>query len=249
MMAISYAAAPVAVRDDLAAAHAQAWTALAAPGTWWTGAERVAIAAETRAARDCKLCLARKQALSPAAVAGAHDRCTTLPEAVVEVAHRIASDPARLSRRWLEDVTANGISDAHYVEALAVIVRTVSIDSFCRGIGLAPHALPEAQPGEPARHRPAGAKGGEAWVPLVAVSDATGPEADLYGGARRAPNVVRALSLVPDEVRLLRALAPSHYVPFERVPDPTYTPPGRSLSRAQMELIAARVSVLNECFY
>ena len=248
-MAISYAGAPVAVRDDLATAHAQAWAALAAPGTWWTGAERVAIAAETRAARDCKLCLARKQALSPEAVAGAHDRCTTLPEAVVDVAHRIASDPARLSRRWFEDVTTNGISDAHYVEALAVVARTVSIDSFCRGLGLAPHGLPEAQPGEPSRHRPAGARNGEAWVALVATSDATGSEADLYGGARRAPNVMRALSLVPDEVRMLRSLAPSHYVPFERVPDAGFTPPGRALSRAQMELIAARVSALNECFY
>jgi len=248
-VAISYAVAPVAVRDDLATAHSQAWAALAAPGTWWTGAERIAIAAETRAARDCKLCLARKQALSPGAVAGTHDRCTTLPEGLVDVAHRIASDPARLSRRWCEDVTANGISDAHYVEALAVIVRTVSIDSFCRGIGLTRHALPEAQPGEPSRQRPAGAKRGEAWVPLVSAADATGPEADLYGGARRAPNVVRALSLVPDEVRLLRALTPSHYVPFERVPDPSFTPPGRALSRAQMELIAARVSALNECFY
>jgi hypothetical protein len=248
-MALSYADAAVDVRDDLAVAHARAWAALAAPGTWWTGAERVAIAAETRAARDCTLCLARKQALSPVAIAGVHDRCTTLPEVVVDVAHRIASDPARLSRRWFEDVTANGISDAHYVEALAVVARSVSIDSFCRGIGTPPHALPEAQRGEPSRRRPAGAKGGEAWVPLVATSAATGPEADLYGGARRAPNVVRALSLVPDEVRLLRALAPSHYVPFERVPDPSFTPAGRALSRAQMELIAARVSALNECFY
>ena len=60
---------------------------------------------------------------------------------------------------------------------------------------------------------------------------------------------MRALSLVPDEVRMLRALAPSHYVPFERVTDPGFTPPGRALARPQMELIAARVSALNECFY
>jgi len=248
-MAISYAAAPVAVRDDLAKAHARAWAALAAAGTWWTGAERVAIAAETRAARDCRLCQARKRALSPAATAGAHDRRTTLPDAAVDVAHRISSDPARLSRSWFEGLLASGLADAHYVETVAVVARTVSIDSFSRGIGMAPHALPEARAGEPSRQRPAGAKRGEAWVPLVATADATGPEADLYGGARRAPNVMRALSLVPDEVRMLRSLAPSHYVPFERVPDAGFTPPGRALSRAQMELIAARVSALNECFY
>jgi hypothetical protein len=99
------------------------------------------------------------------------------------------------------------------------------------------------------RIRPAAACDEGAWLPSIP-SGATGAsEADLYGGARRTPNVMRALSLVPDEVRMLRSLAPSHYVPFERVPDAGFTPPGRALSRAQMELIAARVSALNECFY
>jgi hypothetical protein len=248
-VSISYARAPVAVRGDLAEAHAHAWTALAAPGTWWTGAERVAIAAETRAARDCQLCRAREHALSPAAVAGAHDRRSALPDAVIDVAHRVAGDPARLSRSWFEGIVASSLSDAHYVEMVAIVARTVSIDAFSRGIGMAPHALPEARDGEPSRHRPTAAKRGDAWVALVATADATGPEADLYGGARRPPNVMRALSLVPDDVRMLRALAPSHYVPFERVADPGYTPHGRALARPQMELIAARVSALNECFY
>ena len=32
------------IRADLTAAHAHVWEKLAAPGTWWNGAERLAIA-------------------------------------------------------------------------------------------------------------------------------------------------------------------------------------------------------------
>ena len=165
------------------------------------------------------------------------------------MAHRVAGDPARLSRSWFEGILASGLSDAHYVEMVAIVARTVSIDAFSRGIGMAAHAFPEARPGEPTRHRPAAAKRRRGVGSARRDRRRTGPEADLYGGARRPPNVMRALSLVPDEVRMLRALAPSHYVPFERVADPGYTADGRALTRPQMELVAARVSALNECFY
>jgi hypothetical protein len=40
----------------------------------------------------------------------------------------------------------------------------------------------------------------------------------------------------------------AQYVPIEQVPDPS-ADPGRALSRAQIELVAGRVSALNECFY
>src|SRR5215831_4760092 len=50
-----YAAAPIVIRDDLAAAHSRAWARIGHPGTWWDGAQRVAIAAETRHALSCEL--------------------------------------------------------------------------------------------------------------------------------------------------------------------------------------------------
>ena len=56
---------PSQVRDGLAAAHRRAWARLAAPGGWWTGAARAAIAKETRAATECGPCRERKSALSP----------------------------------------------------------------------------------------------------------------------------------------------------------------------------------------
>ena len=42
----------------------------------------------------------------------------------------------------------------------------------------------------------------DAWVPMIPVDRATGAEADLYGG-QAVGNVIRAMSLVPDEVRTL----------------------------------------------
>jgi hypothetical protein len=53
---------------------------------------------------------------------------------------------------------------------------------------------------------------------------------------------------VPDAVRLVRALSAAQYVPMEQVADPG-ADPRRALDRPQIELVAGRVSALNECFY
>src|SRR5262245_15660226 len=88
------------IRDDFASPHARVWTHLARPGTWWDGAARVAIVAETRHASRCALCRWRKEALSPVAIEGAHESLGQLPEIAIEVAHRVATDPGRLGERW-----------------------------------------------------------------------------------------------------------------------------------------------------
>ena len=43
-----YENAPIRIRDDLAGAHGRAWDHISGPGTWWSGAKRVSMAAETR---------------------------------------------------------------------------------------------------------------------------------------------------------------------------------------------------------
>src|SRR6516164_11370967 len=108
-MSVLYASLPVAIRADLAKAHARAWERIGRPGTWWDGAARVAIAAETRLARSCRLCRRRKEALSPAAIEGTHDSLGELAEVVVEVVHRVRTDPGRLSERWFRGVVAAGL--------------------------------------------------------------------------------------------------------------------------------------------
>ena len=245
MSDISYEASPAPVRDDLTASQQRAWKSLAEPGAWWTGAERVAIAAETRNARSCRLCNERRAALSAGAVSGEHDEIGGLPKAAVEAIHRITTDHGRLSKAWFEQTLAAGLEDGQYVEIVGVVVTIVSIDSFCRGMGLPPHPLPEAVPGEASRYRPSGATPGDAWVPTIGFLRARGPEADLYDG-KPTGNVIAALSLVPDEVRTLKDLSATHYLSPDKMLDLTAA---RSLDRAQIELVAARVSVLNECFY
>lgn len=245
MASLSYASAPVPVRADLVDAHCRAWQRIAAPGTWWTGAERVGIAAEVRNARGCRLCGARKAALSPQAVQGSHDRLGGLPEPIVEVIHRVVTDPGRLSKAWFEGVTASGVEDTSYVETIGVVVTVVSVDAFCRAIGIPLHALPAPVEGESSRQRPKGARPEGAWVAMIPHGDETGPDADLYEEGR-LPNVGRALSLVPAEVRGVKALARAQYVPMHQVLDVRLS---RGIDRVQMELIAGRVSARNQCFY
>jgi hypothetical protein len=247
MIEISYAQAPVSVREDLPAAHRRAWQRLAQAGNWWTGAERVAIAAEVRNAWQCALCKERKAALSPQAISGEHKRISTLPEAAIDIIHRVVTDPGRLSKAWFDKTMASGkVTDVQYVEIIEVVVAVVSIDSFCYGLGVPLHPLPEPLPGEPSRYRPVTAQIESAWVPMIPNGQATGAEADLYGPSGQTGNVIRALSLVPDAVRQLKDLSAAHYLALEQVMDFTK---GRSLERAQMELIAGRISALRECFY
>ena len=121
--ALDYRHSSLPVRDDLAAAHRRAWARLAAPGEWWSGAVRIAIAEETRAAPDCDFCRERKAALSPYAATGTHTAATDLPDVLVDVIHRIRTDAERLTRRFYDTALAGGLSDAEYVETVGVMAH------------------------------------------------------------------------------------------------------------------------------
>ncbi|MBW2287932.1 MAG: hypothetical protein JRG90_08925 [Deltaproteobacteria bacterium] len=238
------------VRSDIPAAHRRAWSRLSSPGTWWSGEQRVAIAGEVRAANGCAFCSERRAASSPSALDGVHDstlqsRC--LPDAAVDAVHRITTDAGRLTQSFVGGLSEQGVYDAAYVELVGVVVTVLSIDRFHRGIGVAPEPLPEPEPGEPSRYRPSGAKASAAFVPMISGRDATGAEADLYHGLPTAPNVLAALSLVPDELRQLHDLSAAHYLPMQQMM--RFDTRLRAISRAQIELLAGRVSALNECFY
>ncbi len=236
-----------AIRDDLVLAHRQAWNRIASPGTWWTGRERVAIAAETRAADDCAFCRKRREALSPYSEEADHDTVTgdVLSEVAIDAVHRIVTDATRLTQSWVSGLSRQGIPDTHYVELLSVVVSIRSIDGFHRAMGLRPEPLPEARSGEPSRERPSAAAPGEAWVPMLPNGRLKGDEADLWSS--QTGNVIRALSLVPEAVRWLKELSAAHYLSEEAMTD--FTRGRGPLSRAQTELIAGRVSAINECFY
>ncbi len=236
------------VRDDIVASQDRAWQALARAGTWWTGAARVAIAREARAARGCVFCADRKRALSPYAVTGDHQSVSGLSPAVIEAIHRIVTDPGRLSRRWYDEGVAGGLEDTHFVELLSVVCLVLIVDSFARTLGGVAPALPEPFPGEPSRVRAEAACDEGAWVPTIPTAVGQQPEIGLYEPDAFTPNVGRGLSLVPAETRRAQDLMQAHYIPYHTVIT-NFLPEGRALDRMQVELIAARVSAKNDCFY
>ncbi len=226
------------LRTNLTEAHEASWQAIGEPGAFWTGPERVQMVAHARAATNCKLCEQRKAALSPFAVPGEHDeisRESELPPALIDAIHRIRSDPGRLTRSVFAQVIAAGVSEAAYVEMVSVINSSVIIDTLHRSLGLSLPELPEAREGEVSGDYNTEAVDRGAWVPVL---DA---DQDLFEpGMPRVPNILRSMGLVPSAVQLFFQTFRPHYA-LANIP--------LSISQAQAEFVAARVSALNECFY
>ena len=245
MSAFDYDHAPVPVREDIVAAHNRAWQRIARPGTWHSGEVRVRIAAETRNAESCRLCAARKEALSPYRVDGEHDCLGGLSDAIVEAIHRIATDPGRLTRKWYEGLLGDGLTPEEYVETVGVVCTTISVDTFARAMGMDPLPLPVPVAGEPIQVRPTSAGQGAAWVPWIAPGDAAEDECDLFSSEHA--NIHRAMSLVPAEARGFFDLVETQYLQRNQMRD--FANEFRAIDHAQIELIAGRISAINQCVY
>ena len=245
MSAFDYRDAPVPVREDIVAAHNRAWRRIARPGTWHSGEIRVRIAAETRNAKACRLCAARKEALSPYGVEGEHDCLGGLSDAAVEAVHRIATDPGRLTRKWYESLLTDGLTAEQYVETVGVVCTTISVDTFAGAMGMEPLPLPVPVAGEPIRVRPASAGQGAAWVPWILPDRAAEDEMDLFSPIHA--NIHRAMSLVPAEARGFFDLVETQYLPHRQMRD--FANEFRAITHSQIELLAGRISAINQCVY
>ena len=238
---------PYPIREDIGQAYRAYWEKLSSPGTWWSGAQRLAIAQEARNALVCDYCAARKQALSPYTFAGEHQHSGGLPERATDAVHRIVTDQTRITQSYVDDNAANGLSKGAYVELVGVVVAVFSIDEFHRALGLPVETLPEARPGEPSGYEPAVLSEDIGFVPTVPPEGAVGEEADLWPTGFSA-NVLRALTLVPNALREWREIAAVQYLALEKMGD-YFKDDTRTINRLQMELVAGRVSAVNECFY
>ena len=185
------------------------WERLRRPGTWFDGAERVAIADAARhGAGD-----------GPAAVA----------------ARRIHDEPATITRDWLSALEAEGLTLAEYVEVLGVVSQLRAVDTFEFAVGRAMRPLPDPLDGDPSHESVDDASIDGAWVPTVGLAF---PPTILSS--------VRAENEAMHDVHEVLYLAP-------RAGD-GYTMGNMSvvrdgLRRTQMEFVAARTSLVNDCFF
>ncbi len=247
MPSFSYSDSPYTIREDLSVAYREFWARLARPGSWWTGAERVAIAQESRDAVSCNFCAERKEALSPYSFDGEHQHGGVLNPLAVDAVHRIVTDQVRITQAFVEDNQAGGLTKEQYVELAGIVTVTFSIDEFNRALSLPLEPLPEAEDGEPTHYRPDHAVEGTGFVPMIPTQGNVGPEADLWPEGVDA-NVLRAFSVVPDAVRDWRLVGDAQYLSLPGM-QIFAGDTGRSIDRMQIELVAARVSSHNECFY
>jgi len=245
MGSLSFDIAPAPVRDDVAAALPRVWARIGEPGSWLTAEQRVAIAAEARNVAGCTLCDDRKAAVSPYAITGEHSHLGALLEAWVDVIHRVISDPGRLTERWFREVTDGGIEVGEYVELIGVVVSVVAVDTYCRGIGMAAPAIPAAAAGAPSPDTPDQLNTELAWVPTLD-ADVDGPlQAEFYAGA--PAHIRRALTFVPATARSFWEMANTLYMTGAQMRD--FGTEYRAISHAQIEMIAGRVSAINQCVY
>ncbi len=246
-MANLFEVAPATIRPPLLSALETAWSQLAEPGAWLTGAQRAAVVAEARHAWSCGLCGERKTALSPYTVTGEHDQLGDLPSEWVDVIHRVASDSGRLTQSWFSEVLDAGIEEDEFIEIIGVAILAITIDAFADGIGVELAPLSAPQPGTPLRERWERATPGPGWVSTTAPENA-GPELeDHYVNGRGQFNIVRSLTLVPAAATQLFALLDCLYMPNPSIRELEGI--DRSISRAQIEFLAARSSSLFGCFY
>lgn len=152
-----------------------------------------------------------------------------LSATAAEAAAVLGARPASVRVGDVQKWTEAGLDPQSYVELIGVVSRTSAADSIMRGLGAEPEPFPAPVDGSPSGEVASDARYRRAWVPMV-------------GGT----SIVSALSLVPSEMNAMFDFHGPAYLTMEQMADPVFT---RGLDRAQMELVAARTSALNECFY
>jgi hypothetical protein len=199
---------------------------VARPGARFTAERRVQIA---RVAIDAYLAV---DALPPWA--------RPYGDPVLDGAHRLARHAGTLTEQWYHDTVtgddgAPGVHPLDWVEVVGVVVAALPPVAFARAVGNPIPELPEPQPGAPTGHEAVElAPARLNWVPVAAPAD-------------RTASVVQALSALPDEWDNLWRLAAAQYMSDVSMENPLWN--RGTLSRAQMELVAGRLSLIRECFF
>lgn len=217
------------VRADLVAAHTAVWTHVSQPGDWWSGTQR-------REAATIALAAFLDRPPAPPWVA-VSDRIEhhALPPVVADAVYRMSAHADSLTESWYRSLIEAGIDEPAYVELCGIVSAVSAVASLTRTLGSTLPVLPPAKSGEPRRPRLDLVATPRNWVPVIAP------------GGKRAP-VVEALTAAPGEFALLwDQLAPAQYIADVEMVDLAWT--RGTLSRPQIELVAARVASLRRCFF
>jgi hypothetical protein len=150
------------------------------------------------------------------------------PGSLEHLADRFAVEAHQLRPAWAHEQIGS-VGPARYVEVLGLVSRLVAVDTFVVALGQQPVEIPDAVPGSPTGDIDESATIDGGWVPTV--------------GQAWPPT---ALSLVPAELDGMLTIHDAFYLSMEQMADNDIS---RGLHRTEMELIAARTSLLNECFF
>jgi hypothetical protein len=221
------------VRDDLAEAHRQAWEHIAAPGSWWSGAVRVELAG------TALMAIADDDPLPPWVAVTSTSRLGSdlvAPGTAHDVVYRLARHAGTMT----VDVycaAAGELGELPYVELCAIVSTVAAVAHFARNIGVVPPPLPAPIAGLPSGDRPEHLEQPQFnWVPVVVPAD-------------QVAAVVQAYTSVPGEQFNTWRMADAQYMPQQEMVRPDWTRRPGGLSRPQMELVAARLTRLRDCFY
>ncbi len=226
------AAAADGVRADLREAQREAWASLSRAGTWWDGLQRHELATTALAAL---LDPEPPPAWAAPSATGVADMWRYAPPVAHDAVHRVARHAGTLTASWHRSIGERLDDDLAYVELVGIACTVATVATFRRAIGLSPARLAPPRQGRPSRVTPDGLVDAKLnWVQVI-------------GPADRTAAVVQAFTSVPAENERVWRLAAAHYIPEPEMDDPRWS--RGTLSRPQMELVAARVSLLQECFY
>ena len=150
-------------------------------------------------------------------------------------ARRIHDEPATITLEWLDAVRSDGLTDAAYVEVIGLVAQVRALDTFEFGVGRPQRPLPEPIDGQPATTEVAGATFDGGWIPTV------GPAFPMS-----------VLSLAPAEHEAMVDISEVFYL-APRGGD-GFTMGNQhvirdGLTRSQIEFVASRTSLLNDCFF
>ena len=205
------------------------WERIAEPGEWWTGKERIAIVEEVRKARD-NAPSKNTQSLSDLSI----EASPVISRLVTEIVWKVTNNAHEIEEKWAKEAITL-IGEGKYSELVSLVVNIVPVDIFCLLLGRPVVSLPVPKNGKPTKSVPEGLSDGGAFLPW---------HTENWVG----PNVARALSFVPKDNALRMKLVESMYAGADKFISMIWDD-NEPLSRSQVEIIAARTSSINECFY